>query len=681
MVQFASTRDLTLVPSPSLDNFLDDSRYLRSDFHSTAVLYELAKRYGAKEFTLNSLIRLRCAGEDSDALQSKCKGGEASYYFTEFPDSWHDLAKQNHCASALDQHSKQLSNENRRDLAVSSTTLTAGESLRSPEELWFVPAEILDVCPLAEDNRLHRDLAQGRVLKKLCRTFDVAVWINDVIAKMGTDQVDEREQESLYRYIVSESGRVPRKVIKAVRNAPVLRDQNGNWVSPRSITAPGTIGIRQFRPALHLPHRDYAKDKVLARALCFKDRIIGDDVVRFAEVVSMQPEMAARFEKVLERRSRDLLSPRTISRLASIEFILSNEGNLRSPSSLYIDSAKNRACIGPSGPYPVGNATNLYIKLGCQSRPAEDHIMGYLATLRQNEQPPPRPDILYPELVAVLKRESTPDIHADEEILWTGSGYSAPADTILTGGWDKIFGDNVPIIKTSSAGLRRAYRELGVHDRPEQHHWEQFFVSVGERYSEEQLSLTGSQRNAIRKAYRYCDDMPSLPADVPWLLDDAGHLHTTSDAESGRFVIEDDVPLGDELRSLGVSVSFADNTNPTIASFFRAQGVKLLTEVRTRMRDRIGEQRSTPNWFRGDEYVRRLAGDDFGSALEAMAARDFPGSVNVIERVQKTSERLSGLEQIAFVKEITTDYRIGRTSVAVSTKYAWTENNIYRLCT
>ena len=44
-----------------------------------------------------------------------------------------------------------------------------------------------------------------------------------------------------------------------------------------------------------------------------------------------------------------------------------------------------------------------------------------------------------------------------------------------------------------------------------------------------------------------------------------------------------------------------------------------------------------------------------------MAARDFPGSAEVIERVQKMSERLANLEQIAFAKEITTDYRISST--------------------
>ena len=676
VVQFTSIGDLTLVSRPSLDHFLEDNRYLHSDVYKTSELSLLAKQYGAKEFTVNSLIRLRCAGDDADALQSTCKEGEACYHYTEFPGYWKDLSEQQRCAVALDEHRKKLSKENRHDLAASETTITASGSLAAAEALWFVPNEIQDVCPVLTENRLHPALSQNKVLSRLCRRFDVANWIEDVVGKVEINDASERERMSLYRHLLFVNGRVPRKLLKAVRNAPVLHDQSGNWVSPKSITAPGTIRIRQFRPALHLPHRDYAKNETLVRALRFKNKITGDDVVRFAEVVSAQPEMAQKFEKVLGR-SHDLLTPRTISRLASIEFIISNDGELRSPSSLYLDIPKNRACIGPTGPYPASNAKTLFTKLGCHSRPTEERIVQYLATLRQNGQPPPRPEMLYLEMVVALKHESAPDIYKDEEILWSGNRFSAPADTILGGEWDRVFLGNVPIIKTSSTKLKRAYQELGVYDQPEQHHWGQFFVSLGEKYREEQSSLSRSQRRAIRTAYRCCDDMPSLPADVPWMLDDAGHLHTTSDAESSQFVIEDDVSLGDEVRKSNVAVSFADNTDPKVASFLQRQGVKLLTEIGKKVGDRIGELRSAPNWFRGEKYVQRLACSDFRSALERMAARDIPENLDVIERVQKTEKRLAIVEEIAFVKEIFADYRIGNTGVEVSRKYTWTDENIH----
>ena len=564
------------------------------------VLHPLAKRYGAKEFTVNSLVRLRCAGQESDSLRTSRNEGEACYYYSEFPGLWKDLSRQQRCAAALDEHRRQLSKENRRDLAESLTTLTASGSLDAAENLWFVPAEIRDVCPVPKEKRLHPELSQSRVLRRLGKTFNVTDWIEEVTGRINTDEADEHERLSLYRYLVSASGQIPRKLFKAIRNSPVLRDQDGNWVSPKSITAPSTTGIRQFRPALHLPHRDYAKDTKLAKALRFKRKITEDDVVRFAEIVSVQPEIAHDFERVLSR-SPSLLTPRTIRRLASIAFLRTNRGELLSPSSLYLDTPRNRACIGPSGPYPTGPAKKLFVRLGCHSRPEEARIVEYLTTLRQNDQPPPRPDILYPELVAALNRESTPDIYEDDEILWSGNGYGAPADTILGGRWNNVFLGGVPIVNTPSKTLKRACRELGARDQPEQRHWEQFFVSLGRTYRQEPSSVSASQRSAMRTAYLHCHDMSSFPSDVPWLLDDEGHLHTTCDAASGRFVIEDDVPLGTTLRKLGVSVAFADNANPTVTLFFRSQGVKLLTGIRTKVKDRVGGIRSAPKWFREEE--------------------------------------------------------------------------------
>ena len=554
--------------------------------------------------------------------------------------------------------------------------MLAERALDAAENLWFVPTELRDVCPVPKEKRLHPELSQSRVLRRLGKTFNVTDWIEEVTGRINTDEADERERLSLYRYLVSANGQIPRKLFKAVRNSPVLRDQDGNWVSPKSITAPGTTGIRQFRPALHLSHRDYAKDTKLAKALRFKRKITEDDVVRFAEIVSVQPEIAHDFERVLSR-SPSLLTPRTIRRLASIAFLRTNRGELLSPSSLYLDTPRNRACIGPSGPYPTGPAKKLFVRLGCHSHPGEARIVEYLTTLRQNDQPPPRSDILYPELVAALNRESAPDIYEDDEILWSGNGYSAPADTILGGRWNKVFLGGVPIVNTPSKTLKRAYRELGARDRPEQRHWEQFFESLGRTYRQEPSSVSASQRSALRKAYLHCDDMSSFPSDVPWLLDDEGHLHTTSDAVSGRFVIEDDVPLGTTLRRLGVSVAFADNANSTVTLFFRRQGVKLLTGIRTKVKDRVGGIRSAPKWFREEEYVRRLTNADFRSALEAVAARDFSTNSDVLDRIRKTGKRLDVLQTIAFVHDIFCDYRFGKREVSVSTQYAWTDNNIH----
>lgn len=677
--QFASIQNLSTVASPSLDHFLDESQYLHPKLYLKSDLHQLSMHYGAKKFTVNSLVRLRCAGEGIKDLLSICKEDEANYYYTEFPESWNDLSNQLRCAAALDMHLKKLSKENRRDLAVAETTLTANTSLAAAENLWFVPNQILNVCPIPAENRLHPELSQYKVLRRLCKTFNVADWIKDVTERLKSYEASENERNSLYKFLLSISGKVPRNLLTVVRNSAVLRDRKGNWVTPKSITAQGTIGIRRFRPALHLPHRDYVKNKTLARVLRFKTKITGDDVVRFAEIVAAQPEMAQEFEKVLER-SNSLLTARTINRLASIEFIRSNDGRMRSPSNLYLDTSKNRACIGLSGPYPVGKASTLFAKLKCHSHPTVNRIVEYLTSLRESCQPPPRPNIIYPELVVALKRESTLDFYKNEEILWTGNGYSAPDDTLLAGKWERIFFGNVPTVKTSSAVLKQAYQKLGVHDQPKRRHWKQFLETLGRNFLQKPSTLSIKQKNAVREAYRYYphdDDESLLPSEIPWLLDEVGQLHTTSDAESGSFVIEDDVPLGNEIRKSSIAVSFADNSNARMTSFFYSQGVKNLTEVASKVTDRIGEFRSAPNWFIEENYIRKLRDVDFGSALVAIATRDYPQDSHVYERVQETVKKLGEIEHIKFVNEICTEYRVGGKSASVPAKFAWINNCVH----
>ena len=671
---FSPAQNLVIVTDPCLDNFLDDNNYLHPTINSSKSLRQLAKDYGAKEFTINSLIRLRCAGESSSNLQSTCKKNEACYYYNNFPDDWENLSKQKLCADALDKYRKHITQEHRNDLSICPTTLTASTKLDAAKDLWLVPTDILDVCRVPADERVHPELSKTQVIGRLSRPFRVADWIKDVLSKIENGTVQEQERESLYRYILSVHGRVPQRLVGAVRRSPVLRDHNDNWVPPRLITLKNTTGVRLFRPALYLPHRDYAKNSLLAKTLRFKNRITGDDVVRFAQHVSKQPKFSHKFEQILGRR-HELLKSGTVNRLNSIAFLRTQDGNLASPSSLYLDTKRNRACMGLSVLYPLGKQHKLYERLRCLSRPSVEHIIEYLTTLRTNGQHPLRTEVIYPELVAALKRESIPDNFEDKEILWTSHGYSAPNETLFGQRWKKIFLETVPTVTTNRKALRQAYYELGVHDRPDQHHWKKFFLSLGEMYSQNSLVLTNSQRSAMRTAYPNCREVPKLPHDLPWLMDERGHLFTTSDADAGRFVIEDDVSLGTLLRKSSTSVVFADSSMPEVVSFFRNQGVKNLTTIRTKIRDHVGESRSAPQWFNEQKYIQRLACFDFGSALQAIAARDF--SSDVLDRVKEIVSRLESLESIDFVQDMYTEYNIISEVVSVSTMYAWESNTIH----
>ena len=278
-VQFASASKLNMVSDPSLDQFLNDDKYLHPALCKSEALHSLAGNYGVRKFTLNSLIRLRCAGKSPNTLQSKCGDEESNYYFTEFPANWKDVFIQQRCAAALDKNRNKLSQQNRSDLTSSETTITANLSLAAPKNLWFVPGEILEICPVPKEQCLHLELTECVTLRNLCKRYKIADWIENVAKRAKTGHAGEQERVSLYKYLLSTSGKIPRRILAVVRNSPVIRDRDENWVSPKSITFPGTVGIRRFGPALHLPHRDYVKDKALAKVLRFKNKVTGDDVV------------------------------------------------------------------------------------------------------------------------------------------------------------------------------------------------------------------------------------------------------------------------------------------------------------------------------------------------------------------------------------------------------------------
>ena len=122
-VQFTSASKLNMVSDPSLDQFLNNDKYLHPALCKSEALRSLAGNYGVRKFTLNSLIRLRCAGKSPNTLQSKCGDEESNYYYTEFPADWKDVSIQQRCAAALDKNRNKLSQQNRSDLTSSERPL------------------------------------------------------------------------------------------------------------------------------------------------------------------------------------------------------------------------------------------------------------------------------------------------------------------------------------------------------------------------------------------------------------------------------------------------------------------------------------------------------------------------------------------------------------------------------
>ena len=362
-VQFTRASELVIPDRRELDDFFSEDSYLDTRLANDLHTVGMAKEHGAKRFTNNSLVRLRCTGLDAYQVATRPSMDEANYRYTDCPKTIASVDWQTRCARAFESDSAGLSKANRADIADSPSTLTAAGTLRPLSNLWFVEPPLAEVCPLPLELRLHPELVASRIYRQLIgkgKCYEPITWLEDVTRKAEQGTLDDAERIAAYRYLISPQRQVKQKALAQLRDTPLLRDHRGAWVAPREITLPTAPGATQLEPVLHLPHPDYSGDAKLAGALGFRRRLDGHDLVAFARYVADHPDRAAPFELALVRHS-DLLKQPIIDQLKAIPFLRSSRGNLASPQDLYISNPLTHACLGPEAPSLPGGVRHFIV--------------------------------------------------------------------------------------------------------------------------------------------------------------------------------------------------------------------------------------------------------------------------------------------------------------------------------
>ena len=661
---------LVIPEDPSLDKFVGEDRYLDDRLGRDPDLNSFARRLGAKTFTVNSLIRLRCAGKDRRGLSTQLSDNEADFSWSDFPKPLESLDYQVRIAAALNALHRKLSARNREDLSRAKSTLTAAETLEAPNApLWIVEHGMADVCPVPVNERLHPQLAFCKPLVNLCRKYDASDWLCETAENVNQGRASNAQRQALYRYILSRSGQVGRRALPLIRRAKVLLDHRGQWTAPCHIMVQRAAHASRIEPVLHFPHIDYARNAELVGRLGFRKHIQGEDLLAYAQIVALDEELTERFEHTL-LQTRRLIRPGIIERLKGIKFLRSSQGGLDAPPNLYRRTALTLACVGEKGPFVVGSHVALYELLGCRDIPQSDDIVAHLDELRSQNLPPKRPDMLYPALVEVLRLEKrSPGHYRNYQILWGGEIYHSPAETLLGPQHQRVFLRAVPQIDRVSQQVRQAFQALGASVQPQPQHWQRLFQWFAEKYRTPGGPVSQIERRALITAYSRLHAAPDgLTADAKFLLDRDGFLHTRQDVLAGQLVMDDDPELADAIRSQRVRLAFADTSDPTSIRFFTSESVKTLTSVRQRAGVRIGDECPAPSWFVAGHFLRRIHTDAFASALHALTVytlRDNPGIA--IPGIGRLSRRLRSVEQLAFAQALHIRYRIAGSIVSVPT--------------
>ena len=664
-VTFVAADTLALPDKMEFDGFLEPNVYLDGNLATNDGITRLSSMCGAERFGPDSLVRLRCAGKDASRLRTRPQD-RGDWHLPDFDRMIRQPPTQIKFAQALDR--TRLSTVHKTDLLNSPTTLAADDSLRALSELYLVPADAWEACPLPLSQRLHPDLAGFRSLRGLATKYDMTNWIRSTARRTQEGQATDEERRALMDVILARRGNFDAGTLSLLRRSPVLPDHRGHWVEPRKITLRQARGARALREVLSFPARSYVKDSELGRRLSFRTKADGEDLVNLAEWVSTHPDLANRFETALLRH-HDLVRPGQWRRLRGIDCLRTSDGTLKSPQELYVRTRGVVELLGDTVAYVEGLNRALQEKMGCNVLPRSTDIVAVIHRNRQSDNP--MADALYVALVEALRRERRlVATYADEAMVSTPLGYVSPSKTLVSSSHAGLFAGAVPVARPRSEKAANALRRLGCRTRPVPEDWLRLITSISQAVGDEEV-VPNADRSRLLRAYAELRNGIPDGAELnarPFVLGRDGRLYEPSQA----FV--DDYPRLTKM--LGTAVPIAEDRDQGALRFYEWCGVKRLSDAATLSRTQIGNPQEEPNRIGATKTRRQLDSGSFRSALEALIKREIaerPGA----NAAPLQANQLPRIQSLVFVESISHDYQLGDVCVTIPARHLWQCGTLY----
>ena len=579
-----------------------------------------------------------------------------------------DVNRQKRFAHALDVFARNLSNQNREDLKQASTTLSADGGLSAPNmPLWVVQSDIAPAVDLEPAQRLHPDLGQYKVLPKLCENFDIKSRVRQTTESIRSGKASPSQRDALYGYVIERRGQFDQTTKAALKRSPILKTDLDDWATPESIIDIRTRNAEDLRAVLNFPHPEYARDAELAKALRFRNKVSGADLVAYALMVQQNPRLAESCASTLWKMRR-LLDPKIISQLSEVPFLSNTLGSVTSPLDTYLPTDLNLACLGSEAAFVKGEHRSLYEKLGCRLTPRSEDIVKYIKRLQDNAEKPENSKIIYDTLVQSLRLEGQPTASYESyQILWADDDFHPPNDILAGNGYRKMFGYAVPQV-TGSSGYLKSARELGAHSEPRPQHWRALLRWFSDKWggSDRSRPLPNTERERLRQAYTTLRVPPDgMPTNVRFLLGKNGRLYSPDEAVEGILLIDDDPQLAAQLEACQSTVAFADTSRVGSRRFFTESSVQSLTEVRHRDGVIIGETVAARERVNVTAVIQKVQSDEFGSAFSTLVDHDLGSDLAILQPLELLAE-LKKRSNITFVDKLQVVYTVAGQKVYVN---------------
>jgi len=137
--------------------------------------------------------------------------------------------------------------------------------------------------------------------------------------------------------------------------------------------AAAAAGAKRLALVLSFPSRELARSPRAVKALRFRNKLTGADIVRYAQAAANDPELANEIEATLYELQR-FLTPRVTTQLRSLPILRSRGGALLAPERAYARTARLLACLGEHSAFAIGRHSALHE--GCQGRPLRMVVHG-----------------------------------------------------------------------------------------------------------------------------------------------------------------------------------------------------------------------------------------------------------------------------------------------------------------
>lgn len=669
---FARASEIVLPVEVEHSGFLSAERYLDPALAGDKALCDLAKDCGAKRFTISSLVRLRCAGEDAKGLETKV-GDDANYHFTNYSGALAGIDIQKRQAAALSAYPRRLTKQNKADLGNTTSTLSASGELMPAVQLMIVSPDLWIDCPEPEANRLHPELIPYKSISSHCRTFNEEQWLIDAAERAAKAAPDDRERETLYRKLLTREAPISRPALSVLRNNPVVKNQRGQWVAPDAMVHLKKPLARLLDPAIDAPSKEMLNAPSLMARLRIRDSLKGEDLVRYARTMAERPETAERFERLLTDNLK-LLIPAIVEELRATPWLKARSGQLVAPATLHLDTATNRLCIDNNDRIVGGTNELLYRKLKLKVTPDSETLLDLIKCRLEEGCAPNRPDLLYPTLVEAIRRERRAKSEiANMPICWVQDGYYAPSEILVGPRTAAPLAEVIPLYHYYDE-VGRAYQDLGAPTQANDGHWARFFQHVGTEWAKD-TPLAPHRRRILLEAYsaRRSLGLPQGLEDVRCLIDNRSRLFTLGELRAGKLVEPDFQALEEALRNANSEIGTIERSEHARA-FFVGLGIRPLSAIAGTSEPVLGPQGRPPFWCNPKQSERVLAmlrRPLFAQALYEVAYRNRHGHPGFEPSALATIQaRLAAVREIAFFQSMERRYTVGGASVLVPAQIA-----------